>query len=326
MATVKLVDSKARAPIAYNSPMRILFIGGTRFVGLAMAREALHRGHVVDLFHRGTTTATGLEGATHLHGDRSADTSALSRGRWDAVVDACAYRPQEIDSMAEALSGRFGKYVFVSTVSVYSDDVPHNADESGPKMATDGIDPRAPAGKTIDPQTYGPLKVLCEDAVVARHANRLIIRPTFVIGPDDYTQRIPGVGTPHRRGGDVDAPGPRDAAIQYIDARDLAAFVIDAIERDLQGTFNTAAPQPPFSFGQMLDEIVAGVAPSGTKLRWLSVAEAEASGRTYPLWAGGESVGKMAVDAGAARAQGMSSRPLRESARDVLAWTRQSSA
>jgi 2'-hydroxyisoflavone reductase len=306
--------------------MRILFIGGTRFVGLAMAREALRHGHAVDLFHRGTTTATGLEGANHLHGDRSADTSALSRGQWDAVVDACAYRPQEVDSMAAALSGRFGKYVFVSTVSVYSDDVPHNADESAPRMATEGIDPRAPAAKTIDPRTYGPLKVLCEDAVVARHTNRLIIRPTFVIGPEDYTQRFPEWVRRIAAGGEVDAPGPRDAAIQYIDARDLATFVIDAIERDLQGTFNTAAPQPPFTFGQMLDEIIAGVAPAGTKLRWLSVAEAEASGRTYPLWAGGESVGKMAVDAGAARVHGMSSRPLRETARHVLAWTRQVSA
>ncbi len=306
--------------------MRILFIGGTRFVGLAMAREALRRGHAVDLFHRGTTTATHLEGANHLHGDRSADTSALARGQWDAVVDACAYRPQEVDSMAAALSGRFGKYVFVSTVSVYSDDVPHNADESAPKMATDGIDPSSPASKTIDPRTYGPLKVLCEDAVVARHANRLIIRPTFVIGPEDYTQRFPEWVRRIAAGGEVDAPGPRDAAVQYIDARDLAAFVIGGIERDLQGTFNTAAPQPPFTFGQMLDEIVAGVAPAGTTLRWLSVAEAEASGRTYPLWAGGESVGKMAVDAGAARAHGMSSRPLRESARDVLKWIRQPSA
>src|SRR5260221_14050507 len=83
-ATVELSDSKARAPIAYNSSMRILFIGGTRFVGLAMAREALRRGHAVDLFHRGATSATGLEGATHLHGDRSADTSSLARGQWDA--------------------------------------------------------------------------------------------------------------------------------------------------------------------------------------------------------------------------------------------------
>ena len=291
-----------------------------------MAREALRRGHVVDLFHRGTTTAAGLEGANHLHGDRSGDTSALSRGRWDAVVDACAYRPREIDSMGAALSGRFKKYVFISTVSVYADDVPHNADESAPRMATEGIDPGAPASKTIDPRTYGPLKVLCEDAVVATHSNRLIIRPTFVIGPDDYTQRFPEWVRRIAAGGEVDAPGPRDAAVQYIDARDLAIFVIDAIERDVQGTFNTAAPQPPFTFGQMLDEIVAGVAPAGTKLRWLSVAEAEASGKTYPLWAGGESVGKMAVDTGAARAQGLSSRPLRDSARDVLEWTRRSSA
>ena len=288
-----------------------------------MAREALHRGHAVDVFHRGTTVASGLDGATHLHGDRSGDVSALVRGEWDAVVDACAYRPGEVHSMADALAGRASKHVFVSTVSVYADDVSHNANESAPRAATAGIDPNEPATKAIDPRTYGPLKVLCEDAVLARHANPLIIRPTFVIGPDDYTQRFPEWVRRIAAGGEVDAPERRDAAIQYIDARDLAAFVIGAIERDVQGTFNTAAPQPPFSFGQMLDEIVAAVAPAGTRLRWLSVAAAKASGQTYPLWAEGASVGKMAVDAGAARAQGLSSRPLRESARDVLEWTRQ---
>ena len=302
--------------------MRILFIGGTRFVGLAMAREALRRGHVVEVFHRGSTTATGLDGAIHLHGNRSGDVSALARGEWDAVVDACAYRPLEIDSMAAALTGRYRKYVFVSTVSVYDDDLPHNADESGAKADTAGLDANEPGGKPIEPNTYGPFKVLCEDAARARHPNLLIVRPTFVIGPDDYTQRFPEWVRRIAAGGEVDAPGPRDAAIQYIDARDLGAFVIDGIERDLQGTFNTAAPQPPFTFGQMLDEIVAGVGPAGTRLRWLSVAEASASGKSFPLWAGGESVGKLAVDAGAARAHGLSSRPLRESARDVLEWTR----
>src|SRR5450432_419840 len=316
---------RAAGNALYNSTMRILFIGGTRFVGLAMAREALQRGHVVDLFHRGTTSATGLEGATHLHGDRSGDMSALAGGAWDAVVDACAYRPHEIHSMAEALAGRFRKYVCVSTVSVYADDVPHNCDESAARAETADLDPNDAGNKAIDPRTYGPLKVLCEDEVLARHLNRLIIRPTFVIGPDDYTQRFPEWVRRIAAGGEVDAPGPRDAAIQYIDARDLAAFVVAAIERDLQGTFNTAAPQPPFTFGQMLDEIVAGVGPAGTRLRWLSVAEAKASAKSFPLWTEGESVGKLAVDAGAARARGLSSRPLRESARDVLEWTRQAS-
>ncbi|MEO8740199.1 MAG: NAD-dependent epimerase/dehydratase family protein [Casimicrobiaceae bacterium] len=303
--------------------MRILFIGGTRFVGLAIAREALRRGHVIDVFHRGTTSARHPDGATHLLGDRSGDVSALARGDWDAVVDACAYRPHEIDSMAATLAGRFRKYVFVSTVSVYADELPHGADESGIRAATIGIDRHEPGNGPIEPRTYGPLKVLCEDVVLARHVNRLIVRPTFVIGPDDYTQRFPEWVRRIAAGGVVDAPGPRDAAIQYIDARDLAAFVIDGIERDLQGTFNTATPQPPFSFGQMLDAIVAGVAPSGTTLRWLSVDEAKASAKSFPLWTEGESVGKLAVDAGAALARGLTSRPLRESARDVLEWTRQ---
>ena len=306
--------------------MRILFIGGTRFVGLAMARESLRRGHQVDVFHRGTTSATGLEGATHLLGDRNGELAALTRGEWDAVVDACGYRPHEIHAIADVLAGRFGKYAFVSTVSVYDENVRRGSDENGTKADTSGLNQRDLSTLPIDGETYGPLKVLCEDAVVARHANRLMVRPTYVIGPDDYTKRFPEWVRRIAAGGDIDAPGPRDAAMQYIAARDLAAFVVDAIERDVQGTFNTAAPRPPFTFEQFLNEIVAGVAPEGTRLHWLSVAEAKASSLEFPMWAEGSPDGALAVDPAAAIAQGLASRPLRETARDVLEWVRRGSS
>ena len=302
--------------------MRILFIGGTRFVGLAMAREALRRGHAVDVFHRGITSATGLEGATHLLGDRNADLAVLARGEWDAVVDACGYRPHEIHAIADVLAGRFRKYVFVSTVSVYAADILRGSNEAASRADTSGFHHRDLSTLPIDGETYGPLKVLCEDAVIARHANRLMARPTFVIGPDDYTKRFPEWVRRIAAGGDIDAPGPRDAAMQYIDARDLAAFVVDAIERDVQGTFNTAGPRPPFTFEQFLNDIVAGVAPEGTRLRWLSAAEAKASSLEFPMWNEGSADGALAVDPAAAIAQGLASRPLRETARDVLEWIR----
>lgn len=308
---------------AYTFSMRILFIGGTRFVGLAMAREAIGRGHEVDVFHRGKTLAGTLEGARHLPGDRAKDLSALAQGEWDAVIDTCAYRPRDIESMADALAGRHGNYVFISSASVYAEDIPHNSDETGPRAPTSGLDMQALDTVPITGDNYGPLKVLCEDAVYARHADHMVVRPPYVIGPNDYTQRFPEWVKRLAAGGEVDAPGPPETAMQYIDARDLAQFVIGAVEKNVTGTFNTAATEPPFSFGELLDGIAAGVAPEGTRLKWLSVEEAKASGRDFPLWHEGNSYGIVAVTSQAARSRGLSCRPLSQTAADVLGWMRQ---
>lgn len=301
--------------------MRILFIGGTRFVGLAMARESLRRGHQVDVFHRGINPPKHLTGATDLRGDRCGDLSALARSEWDAVVDTCAYKPHEIQTMANALGSRFRKYVFVSSVGVYANDVPPNSDETAARADASVLAGKDLSKLAMSSETFGPLKVLCENEVLLRHADHLVIRPSFVIGPDDYTQRFPEWIRRIAAGGQVDAPEPRDAPIQYIDARDLAAFVVGAIEQDLQGAFNVAAPKPPFTFEKFLDEIIASVAPGGTRLHWLSVAEAIASGSSFPLWTGGPPDGRLALNSDAAMALGLSCRPLRDSARDVLEWT-----
>ncbi|MES2632070.1 MAG: NAD-dependent epimerase/dehydratase family protein [Pseudomonadota bacterium] len=300
--------------------MKLLFIGGTRFLGHAMATEALARDHEVDLFHRGKTPAQGLDGARHLHGDRVTDLSALAKGQWDAVIDTCAYRPRDVDLMAHALGTRFRKYVFVSSASVYASDIPPDSAESAPRTATGGLDKTALDTLPINGETYGPLKVLCEDAVFAHHVDHLVLRPTFVIGPNDYTQRFPEWVRRIAAGGVVDAPGPREAAVQYIDARDLARFTISAVEANLRGTFNAASPQVPFGFGDLLDAVVQAVAPASTRLNWLTPAQAKASGKEFPLWGGGESSGVAAINSDAARANGLVARPLEETARDTLAW------
>ena len=302
--------------------MRILFIGGTRFVGLAMAREALLQGHEVDLFHRSGASPAGLEGARHLRGDRGNDLSALRLGGWDAVIDSCAYRPRDIETMADALAGRAGKYVFISSVSAYAPDIAHGCGETARRADTGSLERNALDQMPITGEVYGPLKVLCEDAVYARHADHLAIRPTYVIGPEDYTQRFSKWVERIAAGGDVEAPGPPDAAVQYIDARDLARFVIGALQQGATGTFNTAAVEPPFSFADLLEGIAAGVAPPGTRLRWISAAQALAAGREFPLWHGGESSGMAAVSSQAARSLGLTARPLAQSASDVLEWSK----
>jgi hypothetical protein len=123
-------------------------------------------------------------------------------------------------------------------------------------------------------------------------------------------------------GGEVVAPGPADAAVQSIDARDLAAFMVQLAERRVQGTFNAVAPERMFTFGELLEGIAAGVAPPGTRLRWISADEAQARAAEFPLWHGGASYGFASVRADAARAQGLRTRPLPETARDTLAWLR----
>ncbi len=286
-----------------------------------MSTEALARGHEVDVFHRGKTPVHGLEGARHLHGDRVSDLSALAKGEWDAVIDTCGYRPRDIDLAANALTTRFRKYVFVSSASVYAETIAPDSTESAPRTATGGLDKTALDTMPINGDTYGPLKVLCEDAVFAHHVDHLVLRPTFVIGPHDYTQRFPEWVRRIAAGGVVEAPGPREAAVQYIDARDLANFTVDAVELNLRGTFNTASPTVPFCFGDLLEAIVKSVAPPETRLNWLTPEEAKASDKDYPLWSGGESYGVAAINSDAARAHGLVARPLQETARDTLAWS-----
>jgi len=300
--------------------MRILIIGGTRFVGLAMVHEALARRHRVDVFHRGSHPLPPGDGLRDLRGDRNAELTALQTGTWDVVIDTCAYRPHEVVAMLDALQGRFQKYVLVSSVSVYAEDIaPHSTESAArhPTSSLDGLDLTACA---IDAETYGPLKVLCEDALSARHANHLLIRPTYVVGPNDYSMRFPYWVQRIAAGGVVDVPGPADEPLRYIDARDLAAFVLRAIEKDALGAFSVAAADAQWTFGKTMQSIVDAVGPPGTRLNWLSVEAATACGETFPLWSGGNYPAAHQINCDAAINVGLQCRPLEQTTRDVLQW------
>lgn len=303
--------------------MRLLFIGGTRFVGLAIAREAIARGHDVTVFHRGQTIPEGLAGATFLRGDRDADTAALAANagdspRWDATIDVCAYRPHQVDRLFADLGERGGRHVFVSTVSVYDSEIPAGCDESAPLADTTVLADLDPATCDITGETYGPLKVLCEQRVRALYADPLIIRPTYVIGPDDYTMRFPAWVERIAAGGVVSAPLPRENPFQYVDARDQAAFVISLLEAGIAGTFHT--PAPAVTFEGMLTAIAEAVGADDTAIEWVDAEESDAA--SYPLWSGLEPTGMMAMDSSAAVSAGLTFRPLGDSARDTLAWLR----
>jgi 2'-hydroxyisoflavone reductase len=303
--------------------MRILIMGGTAFVGRAIAQAAVDGGHDLTLFHRGQTGSDLFPQATHLTGDRNEDLSALAAGEWDATVDVSAYFPRQVRSLATTVAGRGGQHVFISSVSAYSPSVPRGYDENA-ALAEIG-DPEA---QTVTAENYGGLKVACEQEAARLHGpGTTIIRPTYVIGPHDQSYRFTWWVDRISRGGTVLAPGDPADPIQVIDARDMGSWIVSMLERSVTGTFHAVSPALPFGFGDMLEAIAAEVAPPGTRLAWVDsdflVAEG-ADGAALPLWAEGdaEAGNQSSADPSSAFAAGLSPRPLRESIADIAAEDR----
>ncbi|HXP19509.1 MAG TPA: NAD-dependent epimerase/dehydratase family protein [Streptosporangiaceae bacterium] len=298
--------------------MRILIIGGTAFVGRHIAQTALTAGHDVTLFHRGQTGANLFPQATHLTGNRNEDLSALATARWDATIDVCGYLPGQVRSLAEALDGRGGKHVFISSVSVYRTPLAPGYTEDAPLAELDD-----PATQEINDRTYGGLKAACERAVTElyRPEGSAIVRPTYVIGPHDYSGRLTWWVERIARGGAVLAPGRPDYPIQVIDARDMAAWIVRLAAGPVTGVFHAASPMPPFGFGDLLEAIAAEVAPPGTRLIWVDPELLLAEGlndTSLPIWPGADSEHDInAADPSAAFAAGLTPRSLRQSIAEI---------
>jgi 2'-hydroxyisoflavone reductase len=302
--------------------MRILVVGGTRFVGRHFVTAALEAGHDVALLHRGSTGADLFPECEHLLADRDGDLSVLAGESFDAAVDVCAYFPRQVRSLADALDGRGGHHVFVSTVDVYEPPIGPNITESAPL--------RTPAGDDVTEvtdETYGTLKVACEHTAGERYDGGLaIVRPTYVVGPYDLTWRLPWWIQRIAAGGDVLAPGPYDAPIQVIDARDQGVFMTGLVEAGVSGAFHTVSPAPPYGFGDLLEAIAAQVAPPGTDLVW---AEPDAlhregvDGDALPMWVGADpDPSGISADPAAAVAAGLAVRPLAQTIDETWAWIR----
>lgn len=302
--------------------MRILIIGGTRFVGRHLVAAATAGGHEVTVLHRGID-CSGAPGAEHLHADRDGDLGVLADGQWDATVDVCAYWPHQVTALADALGERGGRHVLISTVSVYADAPQPGLDEQAPLVAPLGLDGSAPP---IDEETYGGLKAGCEYVAGRRHAGGLlVIRPTYVIGPYDPTARFPYWVDRLARGGAVLCPGSPEVPFQYIDARDLALLTVNLLEVGDEGSIHVVHPPEPYSFGEMLEAVRTAVAPAGTRLEWVPSAWLVARGVTpamLPLWSGVDDPEYvLAMDPARAVAAGLRARPLGGTAADTLAWS-----
>ena len=298
--------------------MDILFIGGSRFVGKHAVLEAVKRGHNVTLFNRGSQPLPTPE-ARQIEGDRNKDLERLSNERFDAVVDTSAYVPRQVRSAAQALSGRVDSYLFISTISVYADQTEAYQDEDSELSELED-----PTVEEVTGETYGGLKVLCERALDETFGGRrLHIRPGVVVGPDDPTDRFTYWPVRIDQGGEVLAPGESDHPVQWIDARDLASWMITLLERNAEGTYNAVSQADRFTMGELVgaSQKVAG---NGASVTW--VAEEfllEQGARPFadlPMWLAGESANFARVDGSKAHEAGLTIRPVEESARDTLEW------
>jgi 2'-hydroxyisoflavone reductase len=210
--------------------------------------------------------------------------------------------------------------VLVSTVSVYAPPPGPGTTEDGPLHT-----PAGPDVVEVTDDTYGPLKVACELAAADRYGEGLlVIRPTYVVGPSDYTWRFPYWVQRIAAGGRVLCPDDPAAPMQVIDARDQATFMVDLLERGAGGTFHTVSPAPPSGFGDLLDAVAAQVAPPGTSLHWVDTATLLAAGLdddALPLWdPSGVDWWAGACDPNRAYAAGLSPRPLADTVADTLTW------
>lgn len=300
--------------------MKLLIVGGTAFVGRAIAWSAWHHGHEITVLNRGVTPSDLPESIERLVGDRRGDLSVLEGRSFDATIDVIAYRPSDVERLATALDGRGGHYLQISSISAYDEPLTPGATEATLTLMEDPDDLEAPVNNV----TYGPLKAASERAGVAFFGeDATMIRPTYVIGAFDTTLRFPYWVERARRGGDIAVPGPTDALLQYIDARDLANFVVRVAEEGLRGPYHVAGPQPPAGFVATIEAIARHVAPAGTTVTVLrpdAVRDADAADK-FPLSNLGESANYIhALDSSLAIADGLDLRALEDSVDDVLEW------
>ena len=298
--------------------MNILVLGGTKFVGRALVEAALAGGNEVTLFHRGITNAALFPEADHVLGDRDGDLGLLSGRSWDACFDVSGYLPRLVGDAARALEASVGRYVYVSTISVYEDlSVPR--DESGPLATIDDE-----TTEEITGGSYGALKALGERAVTDAFGERAaIVRPGFIIGPYDHTGRFPWWAHRAARGGEMIVPASLARKFQAIDTRDLADFLLIRARSQLTGVFNATGPVPPVT---MLDLVEAAASASDADLNVEVIDDAFLTAQgienELPLWTADPKWAAWAqVDVSKAIGTGLTFRPIEDTVAATLAHT-----
>lgn len=303
--------------------MRILVLGGTRFAGRHFATKAIDFGHEVTLFHRGRTASGLFPEASEVLGDRDGGLSVLPDRNWDALVDFCGYLPRIVNQSAEFFENRIGRYLFVSSISVYRDFSREGlCEEDAVEMSgTDLSDT-----EEINAETYGPLKSACERIVLDSFVDRAtILRPGLIVGPYDPTDRFTYWPVQFHRRRRVIAPEQTDNPAQWIDARDLAQFALKLLDESMGGVFNAVGPGTRTPFAAILEACQRSVRHRVEILR-LSDAEIDALGleawNDFPAWISKDSEmrGVTRIDNSKAITEGLKFRNLDDTVADTLDW------
>jgi 2'-hydroxyisoflavone reductase len=333
MAVPSVVAASATPVARAGKPLRILILGGTGFTGPFQVNYALARGHQVTLFNRGKRTAPEWSGAVEvLQGDRdTGDLAALEGREWDVCIDNPTSVPVWVRDVGRVLKGRVGHYMFISTISVYADGSRLGIDEDAALASYEGADPMAETMETLraDPgRLYGALKALSEAEARAQFGERVtIVRPGYIVGPRDETDRF--TYWPHRiaAGGEVLVPGDGSDPVQVIDGRDLGEWMVRLAEASRFGTFNAVGPDYRLS----TDAMVHGIhAVTGGPIRFTRVSRAFLEehdvgfGRDLPVWLPVDHAlgGYGQVSNARAIEAGLTFRPFATTVADLLDWFR----
>jgi 2'-hydroxyisoflavone reductase len=296
--------------------MRILVMGGTLFLGRHIVETARWRGHDVTIFNRGRENPSLFSDIERLVGDRNSNLSALAGRQFDAVIDPSAYSPEQIDLVLSALKALPKHYTFISSISVY-------------RSFPAGIQYDEDAHVLPGSDGYGALKARAEAAIQSAMSGRVaILRPGLIVGPHDPTGRFTYWLRRIDAGGRVLAPGRRDRPIQFIDARDLAEWSVQMAEEQVNTILNAVGPQSTLTMKQFLDQCLES-SQRGAQLEWLTDEQILAAGiegwTELPLWVAEDDTdvgGIFHADNRRATERGLAFRPLAETIRDTLDWSR----
>lgn len=317
--------------------MKILILGGTKFLGRHLLAAAQARGAEITLFNRGKISRENIEGVEQIFGDRNSDLEKLRNRRWDAVIDTSGYLPQTVKLSAEALKDSVSQYVFVSSISAYADFSQPGFDETAPvaelpeeqQKKVDSIELTGDIPAYALGEMYGALKVQCEWAAeVAMPGRVLNVRSGLIVGEFDPTDRFTYWVMRVADGGEVLAPGNPNRFVQMIDARDLSEWIIRMVERGETGTFNVTGKPFELSMGEMLKEI-RNVSGSDAELVWVSEdflkRENVQAWSEMPLFMPESEKalrGFLSANVDKALQKDLSFRPLSETIRETLDWRR----
>jgi 2'-hydroxyisoflavone reductase len=299
--------------------MKLLILGGSIFLGKHIVENALAQGHEITLFNRGEHNPDLFPNVEKLRGDRNGALSLLQGRQWDAAIDTSGFFPHVVEASTRALSGAVKHYTFISSISVYGDFSKPDLNEDAPVAKLDDE-----TVEEVSNETYGALKALCEQAAAATMPGRvLVVRPGLIVGPDDPTDRFTYWPCRVAKGGEMLAPGEPEQSLQFIDVRDLAAWIVSMIEAEKTGVYNATGPDYLLSMGQFLGECKA-VTESDVRFTWTGETFAsdlmEKELVNFQPWVPGEYAAMRSANCQKAYAQGLTFRPLAETIRATLDW------